>query len=284
MPTMNVSLKSLVGIDGQFKPSQMDLFDQPACGPKLLSYPEDFVDKIILGNCLDLMPLMPDGCIDMILCDLPYGTTQNTWDSIIPLAPLWVQYRRLIKPNGAIVLTAQGKFSAMLIMSATVKYQYSAVWCKRNHTNQLNAKRQFLRKHEDVLVFYNSQPTYNPQGLVKHDKLTKQGKTATTCYGDQKRDPYVQEWTNWPTTLIEVDGKTSKTHSTEKPVALFSYLIRTFSNEGDIVLDNSSGSGTAAISAKLNDRRFVCMEKDPEMHAKSVARFNTECPKDSVFA
>lgn len=236
-------------------------------------------DAIVQGDCLKLFPLLDSHSIDLILADLPYGTTQNPWDSIIPMEPLWAQYKRLIKPNGAIILTAQGKFSAMLIMAATVRYQYSAIWCKRNHTNQLNAKKQLLRQHEDILIFYDDQPTYNPQGLVKHDKITKQGKTATTCYGEQNRDPYFQEWTNWPTTLIQVDDKTSKTHPTEKPLALWAYLMKTFSNEGDLVLDNCSGSGTTAVAARLLERHFVCIENDADMHAKSVARFDSEFPK-----
>jgi len=243
-----------------------------------MNYPEDFIDKIIQGDCLEVMKDLPDASINTIISDLPYGTTQNHWDSVIPLELLWMQYNRIIKDNGAIILTAQGKFSAMLIMSATVPYRYSAVWCKKNHTNQLNAKKQLLRKHEDILIFYKSQPSYNPIGLVKKGTLTKQGKTVTTCYGDQKRDPYIQEWSNWPTTLIEVDGKTSKTHPTEKPVSLFSYLIKTFSNEGDLILDTCSGSGTTAISCRTNNRRFICIEKDSDIHSKSLARLEKEAP------
>lgn len=250
-----------------------------------IKYPEGFVDKIVMGDCLELMPMMPDGCVSLVLCDLPYGTTQNPWDSIIPLKPLWEQYDRLLKPDGIVVLTAQGKFSAMLMMSCPngIPYRYSAVWCKKNHTNQLNAKHQLLRKHEDVLIFYRGSPPYNPVGLIRKGTVTKQGKTATTCYGDQNRDAYIQEWTNWPTTLIEVDGKTSKTHPTEKPVALFSWLVKTYSNSGDLVLDNSSGSGTTAVACRMNDRQFVCMENDPVMHAKSVARLEREFPEQGLF-
>jgi site-specific DNA-methyltransferase (adenine-specific) len=166
----------------------------------------------------------------------------------------------------------------------TIPYRYSAVWCKSNHTNQLNAKKQLLRKHEDVLIFYRGTPVYNAQGLVKKGTVTHQGKTATKCYGEQKREPYVQEWTNWPTTLIQVDGKTSKTHPTEKPASLFSYLLRTYSNPGALVLDNSSGSGTTAVACLATGRRFICMEKDPDMHAKSVARLEGGCPEDGIFS
>ena len=123
---------------------------------------KDIIDRIHNADCLNFMPDIESGIIDLILADLPYAVTaRNEWDVIIPMEPLWTQYARLLKPNGAVVLTAQGMFSAMLMVSAKVKYQYSAVWVKGNHTNQLNAKKQLLRKHEDILVFYNNQPTYN---------------------------------------------------------------------------------------------------------------------------
>lgn len=238
----------------------------------------EIVDKIHCADCLDFMPQIPDQSFNLILADLPYGTTQNQWDSIIPLEPMWTQYRRLIKPNGVVILTAQGKFSAMLIMSAAVKYQYSAVWCKHNHTNQLNAKKQFLRRHEDILFFYNSQPTYNPQGLIPFRKLTKQGQKATTCYNKHDRSAYLQEWTNWPDSLVMVDGKTCGIHPTEKPVALFGYLIKTFTNQNDFVLDNASGSGTTAVCCRELGRHFVCIEKDSDMYVKSVERLKkTPC-------
>ena len=251
-----------------------------------MEYPKDFLNQILNGDCLELMPQLPDKSVDLILADLPYGTTQNPWDSIIPLNPLWEQYERILKPHGNVVLTAQGKFSAMLIMSAhpNLPYRYSAVWCKRNHTNQLNAKKQLLRKHEDILIFYRKNAVYNPVGLVKKGTITKQGKTVTTCYGEQKRDDYVQEWTNWPTTLIEVDGKTSKTHPTEKPVSLFSYLIRTFSNKGDVVLDSCSGSGTTAVACVLTERNFICMEKDEDEHKKSLLRFALDVPSQNILS
>jgi site-specific DNA-methyltransferase (adenine-specific) len=278
-------IKSEVGVDGRYLPTQLDLFVESEKGLKPLVYPDDFVNKIILGDCLDIMPKIPDHIIDLVLCDLPYGTTQNSWDSIIPLEPLWNHYKRLIKPNGAILLTSQGMFSGLLMMSSTVKYQYSAVWCKRNHTNQLNAKIQLLRKHEDILIFYDHQPVYNPQGIVRCDKNTKQGKTSTKCYGKQNREDYFQEWTNWPTTLIHVKGVTTGTHSTEKPVDLFAWLIKTFSNSGDIVLDNAAGSCTTAMACKETGRNFICIEKDPDIHAESVKRFEKPLEEgDGIFS
>ena len=240
-----------------------------------MKYPDELIDKIIEGDCLDIMPNIPDHSIDLILCDLPYEiTARNEWDSIIPFEPLWDEYSRVIKDNGVIVLTSWGKFSAQLILSSKVKYQYSMVWIKPNHTNQLNAKKQPLRKHEDILVFYNNQPTYNPQGIRKKEELTKQGKTATKNYGDVDRSPYFQEYENYPTDLVYTKMSTSKSHPTEKPLELFSYLIKTYTNEGDIVMDNCVGSGTTAIAAYRLKRKFICMEKELEYYKIAVKRLD----------
>ena len=209
-------------------------------------------------------------------------TSRNTWDTIIPLEPLWNEYSRLIKKNGLIILTSWGKFSAQLIMSSTVKYQYSMVWCKPNHTNQLNAKKQPLRKHEDILVFYNHQPVYNPQGLIEKRSITKQGKTATTNYCDQKRDDYFQEWTNYPTTLIYTKTKTTKQHPTEKPLELFEGLIKTYSNEGFVVLDNCAGVFTTAVACASLNRKWICIEKE-EKYCK-IGEERLKPFKNDIFA
>lgn len=243
-----------------------------------MNYPDDFkdkIDRIINADCLEVMPQIPDKSIDLILCDLPYGVTaRNEWDSIIPLDKLWDQYSRIIKDNGCVILTAQGKFSAQLMISSEgkVKYQYSMVWIKPNHTNQLNAKKQPLRKHEDVLVFYNNQPVYNPQGLTRKDSMTKQGKKSTNNYGKQERVEYYQEWTNYPTTLIYTKMQTEGMHPTEKPCDLFAYLVKTYTNEGALVLDNCSGSGVLAIVCARLKRHFICIEKDPIYYQASLNR------------
>lgn len=219
------------------------------------------------------MPQIPDQSVDMILCDLPYGVTaRNKWDSILPLDDLWVEYARIIKERGLIVLTSQGMFSAKLMVSATVKYQYSMVWQKRSVTNYLNAHKQPLRQHEDILVFYNKQPAYNPQGLIPKMSMTKMGQTSTTNYGDQDRKPYFQEYTNYPTTIVEVKSSTTKSHPTEKPVELFEYLIKTFTNPDMLVLDNCCGSGTTAVAALKNNRNFICIEKDPSYYDIATKR------------
>ena len=223
----------------------------------------EFTNKIINGDCLEIMPKIPDHSIDMILCDLPYGiTNRNDWDFIIPIKELWNEYARLIKENGVIVLTSWGNFSAKLIVSSEVKYQYSMVWCKPNCTNQLNAKKQPLRKHEDILVFYNKQPVYNPQGLVKKNSMTRQGKTSTTNYGLHNRDTYFQEWTNYPNTLIYTKGITTRSHPTEKPLDLFEYLINTYTNKDFVVMDNCAGSFTTAVACEFLNRKWICIEKE----------------------
>lgn len=226
------------------------------------------------GDCLEVMKQGPDKSIDMILCDLPYGTTQNKWDIIIPLENLWNEYSRLLSNKGIVVLTGQGKFSAMLILSAKVKYQYSAVWCKPNHTNQLNAKKQLLRKHEDILIFYDEQPVYNPQGLVKKGTITTQGKTQTENYGTQNRNPYIQEFTNYPTTLIKTSTKEVSLHPTQKPVELLEYLIKTYTNEGDTVLDNTMGSGSTGVACVNTGRSFVGIEKEEKYFKIAQERIN----------
>lgn len=242
---------------------------------------EEFIGKVINADCLEIMPKIPDSSLDMILCDLPYSVTaRNAWDIIIPFEPLWEQYSRLIKPNGVIILTSWGKFSAQLIMSCKVKYQYSMVWCKPNHTNQLNAKKQPMRKHEDILVFYNNQPIYNPQGLIRKDSMTVQGKTSTTNYGDQKRDPYFQEWTNYPTTLVYTKGSTTRQHPTEKPLELFEYLIKTYTNEGCLVMDNCAGVFTTAVACSNLNRQWICIEKEEKYCNVGIERIK-ECQKES---
>ena len=231
---------------------------------------------LIRGDCLEVMPKMKAGIIDLILADLPYGTTRNKWDSVLPLDVLWKEYKRLIKTNGAIVLTAQGIFAAELMHTGKDIFKYDAVWCKNNHTNQLNAKRQLLRKHENILVFSMGVETYNPQGLQLKGTVTKQGKKSSSNWGIQSRDDYIQEYTNYPTTLITIDGRKvgKRYHPTEKPVALMEYLIKTYTNEGDLVLDNTMGSGTTAVACINTGRRFVGIEKDTDDKGNSLGYFD----------
>jgi site-specific DNA-methyltransferase (adenine-specific) len=237
------------------------------------------VNQIICGDCLEVMPLLPDKSIDMILCDLPYGTTACKWDTIIPFEPLWEQYERIIKDNGAIILTADEPFSSQLINSNIKKFRYKWIWEKSYTTGFMNANKMPLKNIEDVLVFYKKLPTYNPQGVVRVNKKRSRRKDKeTTIYNDMrlKEEEYIQRFTNYPKQIIKTNKKEFGLHPTQKPVALFEYLIKTYTNEEEIVLDNCIGSGTTAIAA-LNTRRFfIGIEKDEkyvEIARKRIAEY-----------
>jgi len=228
---------------------------------------------LIQGDCLEVMKDIPDKSIDMILCDLPYGTTACKWDTIIPFEPLWAQYKRIIKDNGAIVLTASQPFTSALVMSNIQDYKYNWVWNKKAFSNQMMAKFQPLRITEDVCVF-NSK-IYKPQGLIKYGKTTKQGNKITDNIGGGiRKTEYTQEFTNYPKNLLEFSKDRPSTHPTQKPVALFEYLIKTYTNEGDLVLDNCMGSGTTGVVCKKLNRDFIGIEKDPEYFKIAEKRIN----------
>ena len=220
----------------------------------------------IQGDCLDVMKRIPDKSIDMILCDLPYGTTQNKWDSVIDLSLLWKEYNRIIKDSGVIVLTSQGIFTAKLILSNENLFKYKIVWEKSKSTNFLNAKKQPLRKHEDICVFYKKQPVYNPQmgkGLAYNKGVRKNQLTGS--YGDFNPVLVKSEGERYPTDMVyfktaESEGEVF--HPTQKPVALFEYLVKTYTNEGDMVLDNCAGSFVTAVTCNNTDRKWLCIEKD----------------------
>lgn len=225
----------------------------------------------IQGECLEVMRQMPSRSFDMILADLPYGTTQNKWDSVIDLKALWFEYKRLC--TGAIVLTAAQPFTSALVMSNIKDFKYDWVWKKSKITGVLNAKKQPCRQHESVLVF-ESTVLYNPQGLVVFGKTTKQG-TSSSNYGTRSTASYTQEFTNYPRSVLEIPSEGKCVHPTQKPVALFEYLIRTYTNEGQRVLDNTAGSGTTAIAAENCGRNWVCIEQSQEYYTKAVERVNT---------
>ena len=224
------------------------------------------LNKIYNEDCLEGMKNFEDKSIDMILCDLPYGTTQNKWDSVIPLDELWKEYKRIIKDNGVIVLTSQGIFTAKLMLSNEKWFKYKLVWVKSKATNFLNAKKQPLRKHEDICVFYNKQPQYNPQMTEgePYDKGVRKNQ-LTGSYGDFNPVHVKSEGMRYPTDVVyfktaESEGKVY--HSTQKPVALFEYLIKTYTDEGEIVLDNCIGSGTTAVACLNTNRNFIGFEKE----------------------
>jgi site-specific DNA-methyltransferase (adenine-specific) len=215
------------------------------------------------GDCLDIMPIkIPDKSIDMILCDLPYGTTQNKWDTVIPLEPLWEQYERTIKPNGVIALTAQTPFDKVLGVSNLKILRYEWIWEKTRKTGFLNAKKMPLKKHENVLVFYKKPPKYNPQGITKLDKpIFNRGIASSTNYGKANKESW-RIFTNYPHDIIKVDSVGKTIHPTQKPVALLEYLIKTYTNEGDTVLDNCMGSGSTGVACVNTKRNFIGIEKD----------------------
>lgn len=205
---------------------------------------------------------IPNKSVDMILCDLPYGTTRNKWDSIIPLNELWIQYERVIKDNGAIVLTAQTPFDKVLGSSNLSMLKYEWIWCKSFGTGFLNSKKMPLKKHENILVFYKKPPTYNPQGLVYNPKIqTRGGSSFGTNYGKADTKNY-SEYENYPDSLLFFNHDKEKLHPTQKPVSLFEYLIKTYTNENETVLDNCMGSGTTAIACINTKRNFIGFETD----------------------
>lgn len=227
------------------------------------------INRLFEGDCLEYMKEIPDGSVDMILCDLPYGMTQNKWDSYISLDKLWEQYNRIIKTNGAIVLTSNGVFTAKLILSQPNIYKYKWVWEKSKPTNFLNAKKQPLRKHEDVCVFYKKQPVYHPQ-MTKGEPYDKGKRKNQQCgnYGDFESVHVASDGERYPTDIIYVKTAESEgpvLHPTQKPIELGRYMVRTYTNPGDIVLDNTFGSGSFLVAALMEGRNFIGIEKNEDV-------------------
>lgn len=219
--------------------------------------------KLYLGDCLEIMPSIPDGSCDMILCDLPFGVTANEWDIIIPFDDLWKQYKRLIKKRCPIVLNASQPFSSALVMSNFSMFSYEWVWVKSKITGVLNAKRMPVRKHEQILVFCEtkSTKTYNAQGLIEKKEYTKQGSNSSN-YGERNKKEYFQEYKNWPRDVLEFKSPGKTQHPTEKPLDLLEYLIKTYTNKGATVLDNTMGSGSTGVACINAGRKFIGIEKD----------------------
>lgn len=233
---------------------------------------------LIEDDCLKAMKAIPDGSVNLILCDLPYGTTQNKWDSVIPLEALWRQYERILAPQGAVVLTAQGPFTARLMLSNEDWFKYKLVWEKSKPTNFLNAKKQPLRKHEDICVFYPRQPTYQPQmgDGAAYDKGVRKNQ-LTGSYGDFRPAHIKSEGGRYPTDVIyhktaESEGQVY--HATQKPVGLGQYLIRTYTNPGDVVLDNAFGSGSFVIAAAMEGRHAIGIELNQDVEAFKQERLD----------
>lgn len=234
--------------------------------------------KLLQGDCLKLMKDIPDGSIDLILCDLPYGTTDCTWDSILPFDELWAQYNRVLKPNGAAVLFAAQPFTTQLINSNPKAYRYCWYWLKNMSTGFTFAKYQPMRRLEEICVFYRKMPTYNPQGLVvipeeKRKTVRKKEPTRDVIY---KMSPLLKEfktkYTNYPKNVLQFDCERGL-HPTQKPVALLEYLIRTYTNEGDTILDNCMGSGSTGVAAvKVGGRHFIGIEQNENYYTIAQGR------------
>lgn len=228
--------------------------------------------NLILGDCLKVMPTIADHSIDLILCDLPYGLVDCKWDSVIPFEPLWEQYKRIIKPNGAIVLTASQPFTSALIMSNPKWFKYEWIWEKENGTGHLNAKKLPLKSHENIVVFGNKRLVYYPQMRQGKPYTTSARSTSSNTYGIKKKIITVNDGTRYPLTVLKFPRDKTKFHPTQKPVALFEYLIKTYTNEGDLVLDNCIGSGTTAIAAINTNRNWIGIEKDQTYYEKALER------------
>lgn len=246
------------------------------------------INKTYLGDCLKLMPeLIDDKSIDMIFCDLPYGTTNCRWDSIIDLPKLWSEYERIIKDNGVILLFAQTPFDKVLGASNLNLLKYEWIWEKTQATGHLNAKKMPMKAHENILVFYKKLPTYNPQKTFGHERKVSKGYQRDICiarreekwgddyiYGKETTAPDYDSTERYPRSVLTFssDKQKSKLHPTQKPLALIEYMIRTYTNEGDLILDNTCGSGTTGLGAKNLNRNYIMMEQDPKYFEIAKAR------------
>ena len=223
------------------------------------------INGIYNMDCLEGMRLIPSGSVDLILSDLPYGMTQNSWDSIIPLDTLWQHYNRIIKLTGVVVLTAQGRFVGDLMNSNKAWYKHEWIWEKTNASGFLNAKRRPLTAHENCLVFTEGRNTYNPQMTLGAPYTARRKPTASKNFGKcTKESEIVSVGPRYPRTVLRFPHDREHLHPTQKPVALFEYFIRTYTNPGETVLDNCIGSGTTAIAAINAGRSYLGFELDPD--------------------
>lgn len=250
------------------------------------------LNQIINGDCLEVMKEIESKSIDMILCDLPYGTTACKWDVVIPFELLWEQYKRIIKDNGAIVLTASQPFTTDLINSNRKWFKYEWIWDKKRVTGHINCNRNPLKLHENILIFYDNLPKYNPQRTRKNTigLMSESVVSNIRVYNVMRAKSYNDNENGFPKSIIShipvmnnLTKDKSGLHPTQKPIALFEYLIRTYTNENETVLDNCSGSGTTAMACIRTDRNYICIEKDKDYYDASVKRINKELLKIKMF-
>ena len=241
------------------------------------------MNKLFNGDCLEVMKEIDSGSIDLVLADPPYGTTSCKWDSVIPFEPMWKQLKRIIKPNGAIALFGSEPFSSALRMSNIKNYKYDWKWNKIQGSGFLNSKKMPLKSIEDIIIFYNKLPTYNPQGLKNIKNIKKHNNSLakrsfnngglSTHNGGRLKGQYITKYTNYPNQLIsEKKIRRGRLHPTQKPVALMEYLIKTYTNEGETVLDFTMGSGTTAIACLNTNRNFIGIELNKKYFEIAKAR------------
>ncbi|ARA80216.1 DNA-methyltransferase [Pseudomonas amygdali] len=248
---------------------------------------------LYLGDCLQVMKLLPDASVDMVLADLPYGTTQCAWDVIIPFDALWEQYLRIAKPDAAIVLCAAQPFTSLMVSSNVRDYKYEWIWEKGAATGFLNAKKQPLRAHESAQVFYRKQPVYNPRMTTGHERKTSKRKSVESeCYGKALNLTEYDSTERYPRSVqfFSSDKQTASYHPTQKPVAWMDFLISTYTNPGQLVMDNTMGSGTTGVACIQSGRRFIGIERDEKIFgtasdriAAAITLRDTPAPQFELF-
>ena len=254
------------------------------------------MNKLFHGECIEIMQSLPESSVDMVFCDLPYGTTQNSWDTIIPFDKLWEQYHRVVKDNGAIVLTAQPPFDKVLACSNLNEFRYEWIWEKNKATGHLNAKKMPMKAHENVLVFYSKLPTYNPQMTSGHkpmnavlpkDNIPEPEEKRNYNHVDKRTGNPGGGTTRYPRDVIEFpvinNDDPQKFHPTQKPIKMIEYFIKTYSNPGDTILDNCMGSGSTCIAANNTDRQYIGIEMTEEYYNLAVAWIESESRLTQFF-
>lgn len=238
---------------------------------------------LVNADCFDVFPFIEDKSINAIICDLPYGKTKNKWDSVLELKALWKQYERVICDNGIIVLFGQDKFSARLMLSNEKLHRYNIIWEKTTPTGHLNAKKMPLRSHEDILVFYKQLPTYNPQKTTGHERKVstahhKRDSKKTTNYGEYGLTTY-DSTERYPKSVwkFATDKQKEALHPTQKPILLLEEIIKTYTNENDMVLDNTMGSGTTNLACLKLNRKSIGIEKEKQYYDVAVRRLSSYC-------
>lgn len=234
------------------------------------------------ADCFDVFPSIPEKSVDAIIADLPYGTTACKWDSLLPLDKLWNEYKRVLKPNGVIILTSSQPFTSILINNDLKMFKYTLVWDKVAVTNPMLAKKQPMRCHEDIVCFYDKQPTYNPQmrvGVKWSRAGKKQHKTDTLGQSTLFNNGSDESEMKYPKSILTFSNadKTKNEHPTEKPIELMEYLVKTYTNENDTVLDNTMGSGTTGLACLKTNRQFIGIEKEKQYYDVAVRRLSSYC-------